>query len=124
MNNDNENTNGFKSFKYKAKLLGTTLAHPTSNHAGPILKNAKIAVPSKYLSNFWRPLKMPLINCKSKSKLIVIRLQMAMIMIMLINPNNNFFIIKTKLHVPVVTLSTKNNQKLSKRLNKGFEKLF
>ena len=24
----------------------------------------KIAVPLKYLSNFWRSLKMPLINCK------------------------------------------------------------
>ena len=26
--------------------------------------NVKIAVPLKYLSNFWRSLEMPLINCK------------------------------------------------------------
>ena len=28
------------------------------------LKNAKIVVPLKYLSNFFRSLEMPLINCK------------------------------------------------------------
>ena len=27
-------------------------------------KGVKIAVPLKYLSNFWRSLEMPLINCK------------------------------------------------------------
>ena len=27
-------------------------------------EKAKIAVPSKYLNNFWRSLEMPLINCK------------------------------------------------------------
>ena len=29
-----------------------------------IFKNVKIAVPLKYLSNFWRSLEMALINCK------------------------------------------------------------
>ena len=39
------------------------------------------------------------------------------------NFNNIVFIIKgTKLYFPVVTLSTNNNQKLSKLLSKGFEK--
>ena len=32
--------------------------------ANGILKNAIIAVPLKYISNFWRLLEMPLINCK------------------------------------------------------------
>ena len=32
-----------------------------------------------------------------------------------------FTIIDTKLYVPVVTLSARNNQKFSKRLSKGFE---
>ena len=37
------------------------------------------------------------------------------------NPNNIIFTIKdTKLYVPVVTLSAKNNQKLTKRFSKGF----
>ena len=38
------------------------------------------------------------------------------------NSNDNIFIIKdTKLYVPVVTLSEKDNKKLSK-LSKGFER--
>ena len=39
------------------------------------------------------------------------------------NPNNIIFTIKdTKLHVPVVTLSARDNQKLSKLLRKLFER--
>ena len=39
------------------------------------------------------------------------------------NPNNIILIIKdTKLYVPVVILSAKDNQKLSKLLSKGFER--
>ena len=34
------------------------------NQGTEILKNATIAVPLNYLSNFWRSLKMPLVNCK------------------------------------------------------------
>ena len=41
----------FKSFEYKAKLLENTEAQ-TANAANGILKNAAIAVPLKYLSNF------------------------------------------------------------------------
>ena len=51
-----------KSFKYKAKLLENTAAQPAPNAANGIFKNATIAVPLKYLSNFWRSLEMPLIN--------------------------------------------------------------
>ena len=39
------------------------------------------------------------------------------------NANNIIFTIKNiKLYVPVVTLSARDNQKLSKRLSTGFEK--
>ena len=51
--------------KYKAKLLGNTEADNTNG----ILKNATIGVPSKYLSNFWRSLEIPLINSKIELKL-------------------------------------------------------
>ena len=51
-----------------AKLLGNTVAQ-ADNTANGILKNATIAVPLKYISNFWRSLKMPLINCKVELKL-------------------------------------------------------
>ena len=41
-----------------------------------------------------------------------------------VDSNNIVFTTKdTKLHVPVVTLSAKNNQKLSKLLRKGSESL-
>ena len=61
--------NNFKSFKYKAKLLGNTVVQYNPNHANGILKNSTIAVPLKYLSNFWRSLEIPLINCKVELKL-------------------------------------------------------
>ena len=37
-NNDTENTNTFKSLKYKAKLLVNTVPHPSPNNATGILK--------------------------------------------------------------------------------------
>ena len=58
---DNAN-NCFKHFEYKAKLLENTVAQSAPNPANRILKNAAIAVPLKYLSNFWRSLEMPVIN--------------------------------------------------------------
>ena len=63
-NNNVTNTDDFKSFKYKAKLLRHTEAQRNPNHANVIRKNTTIAVPLKYLSNFWRSLEMPLIICK------------------------------------------------------------
>ena len=46
-----------ESFNFKIKLKGKTFA--TGN-----AKDLKITVPLKYLSNFWRTLEMPLINCE------------------------------------------------------------
>ena len=46
---DIANIDAFNSLKYKAKLLGNTVAHG----ANGFLKNIKIALPLKYLSNFW-----------------------------------------------------------------------
>ena len=56
-NNADVTNNNAPSFKYKANLIGNTEANCTKN-------GVKIAVPLKYLSNFWRSLEMPLINCK------------------------------------------------------------
>ena len=44
------------SFNFKTKIIGQT------NDDGII--NFEIMVPLKYLSNFWRTLEMPLINCE------------------------------------------------------------
>ena len=44
------------SFNFKAKITGQTGDDGT--------KDVEIMVPLKYLSNFWRTLEMPLINCE------------------------------------------------------------
>ena len=49
------------SFKYKASLLGKADDADGNDRS---LKNTKIVVLLKYLSNFFRSLEMPLINCK------------------------------------------------------------
>ena len=51
-----------QSFKYKAALVGKTANAVTDTNSS--VKNTKIVVPLKYLSNFWRSLEMPLVNCK------------------------------------------------------------
>ena len=56
-NEDVTDDNNAVSFKYKASLINNTEADETKN-------GVKIAIPLKYLSNFWRSLETPLINCK------------------------------------------------------------
>ena len=46
------------SFKYKTSITGKT---PENND---LLTNVKLVIPLKYLSNFWRSLNIPLINCE------------------------------------------------------------
>ena len=57
VNNADVSNDNASSFKYKANLIGNTEANGTKN-------GVKIEVPLKHLSNFWRSLEMPLINCK------------------------------------------------------------
>ena len=125
--NNIANTNYFKSFKYKANLLGNTVAQRNPNQPTEILKNAAIAVPLKYLINFWRSLEMPLINCK-----IELKFKWTNYWVLSSagkdNVNNNdsdniiFTVKDPKLYVPIVTLSARDNRKLSKLLSKGFKR--
>ena len=48
------------SFKYKSRFIGNTDADGANRKK----EGVNIAIPLKYLSNFWRSLEMPLINCK------------------------------------------------------------
>ena len=48
------------SFKCKGGIIGNTVADGANSKKDGV----KIVVPLKYLSNFWRSLEMPLINCK------------------------------------------------------------
>ena len=56
-NNGISTTDDFRSFKYKAELLGNTVAQTAPNQTNAILKNITIAVPLNYLSNFGDHLK-------------------------------------------------------------------
>ena len=79
--------------------------------------DVKIAVPLKYLINFWRSLEIPLIICKVELSLTwnenCILTSLA--------GNSTFTMIDAKLYVPVVTFSTEDNAKLTKFLNEGFK---
>ena len=59
-NADVTNDNNASSFKYKANLIGNTDADGANRKK----EGVKIAIPLKYLSNFWRSLEMSLISCK------------------------------------------------------------
>ena len=124
--NNFENTNNFKYFKHKGKLLGNTVAQHAPNNANGILKNATIALPLKCLSNFWRLFKIPLINCKIE---LILKWTKYYVLSTVgndntnANPNNITFTMKdTKLYFPVVTLSARDKPKLSKLLAKEFER--
>ena len=104
-------------------LLENTIAQPASNAANGILKNATIAVLLKYLGNFWRSLEMPLIDCK-----VELELKWTKYCVFSAGGTENMMLkildilLKTtKLYLPIVTLSARDNQKLSKLLSKGFE---
>ena len=82
------------SFNFKAKITGQTGDGGT--------KNIEIMVPLKYLSNFWRTLEMPLINCKVN---LILTWSSTIVLIATNIPNQNatFTIADTKLYIPVVT---------------------
>ena len=109
------NDNNAPSFKYKANLIGNTETNGTK-------KGVKIAVPLKYLSNFWRSLEMPLINCKIE--LLLKWIENCVLTSAAIGAKANatdadsatFKITDPKLYVQIVTLSPEDNAKLSKLL--------
>ena len=143
--NNNPNKNGInsESFKYKTSITGSTynvdekinyaegneIDNPTydANKSGE--KEVGIAVPLKYLINFWRTLDMPLINCEVS--LILTWFRECIITSMerrVINTgrdfsstNATFQTTDTKLYVLVVTLSTENDKRLLEQLRTGFK---
>ena len=99
------------SFKYKVSLLGNPVI---ANNIAII--NVKVVVPLKYLSNFFRSLEMPLINCKIK-----LNLTWKKDCVLSTDDCNAIFIINdAKLYVPVVTLSKEDNKDFIEQQNKGF----
>ena len=83
-------------------------------------KGVKIVVPLKYLSNFWRSLEIPLINCKVELSLRWYE----NCVLSNVAGNSTFTITDAKLYVPVVTLKTEDNTKLSKLLTEALKDQF
>ena len=115
--------NGFNatdSFNFKIKTTSQTAANnDNGNIAGRV--DVEIMVPLKYLSNFWRTIEMPLINCEVE----LILDWSANCVIIYTNVNNQvptFTITETNLYVPVVTSSTQDNAKLLPQLKPGFKR--
>ena len=97
--------------------------------------NVKIVAPLKYLSNFWRSLNIPLINCEVelnltwfKNCVLISKSTRAAdceepIHRKIDVPENAIFqITDTKLYFPVVTLSKGNDIKLLEQLKTGFKR--
>ena len=112
-----------ESFKYKTRIVGKTLNND-------LLTDAEVAVPLKHLSNFWRSLDIPLINCEveiiltwSKNCVLADMTVDADADPAIVAPSGaTFKITDRKLYVPVVTLSKENDIKLSEKLKTGFKK--
>ena len=98
--------NNSSSFKYKSSFITDK-------------NGVKIAVPLKYLSNFWWSLEMWLIDFKIELSLTWYE----NCILSSAGTAATFAITDTKLYVPVVTLKTEDNAKLSKLLSEGFKRL-
>ena len=75
----------------------------------------------KYLSNFWRTLEMPLINCEVEL-ILAWSANSVIIYTNVANQNPTFAIAETNLYVPLVTLSTQDNAELLPQLKSGFKR--
>ena len=100
--------NATDSSNFKTKTTGQTNNDGETN-------GVEIIVPLRYLSNFWRTLEIPLINCEVElilnwsANCVIIYTNVA-------NQVPTFRITETNHYVPVVTLSTQDNTKLLPQL--------
>ena len=94
------------------KITGNTSADGST-------KDVEIIVPLKYLSNFWRTLKMLLINCELN---LILTWSWTCVITNSTDPGR-FVITGTKLYVSVVTLSNQDNSKLLQQLKSDFKNI-
>ena len=95
--------NNSLSFKHKSNC-NTVEAGPNRN--------------KEDVSNFWRSLEMPLINCKVDLSLT----SSENCVLSNVSGASTFKIADAKLYIPIVTLSTEDNAKLSNLLSEGFKR--
>ena len=107
----NDNLEDSKSFKSKVKMRGSTPADSNT-------KDVKIVLLLKYLSNFWKTLEMPLINCE-----VSLFLTYSSTYVITNSTSNGDFELKdAKQYVPVITLSIQDNAKLLEQLKSGLSR--
>ena len=104
-----KNITNSESETFKSRFTNT-------GNAGTV--NVKIAVPSKFLSNFWRALEMLPINCEITLDLT----WSSNHVIYKVGRATTFEVTDTKLYVPVMTLSTQGNEKLLQQLKSDFKR--
>ena len=103
--------NNTSSLVYKSKLI--------SGADDNNVNNVKLVVPLKYVSSFFKSLELPLVNCKIDLELTWNKDCMISSVNAAAGQVVSFMITNTKLYVPVVTLSPKDNNNLTKQLNDG-----
>ena len=134
-NFDNIKVVNSNKFKYKNKIIGNTYNINAGADGYDVNKNGtqevELAIPLKYLGNFWRALNIPLISCKVSLELkwdkncIITSLEQRDI-----GGGNRdnaptgatLAINDCKLYVPAVTLSKDDEIKLLTNLKSGFKR--
>ena len=134
-NFDNINVVNSNTFKYKNKITGNTYNVNAGVQGYDVNKNGtqevELAIPLKYLGNFWRELNIPLISCEVSLELkwdkncVITSLEQRDI-----GGGNSdnaptgamLAINNCKLYVPAVTLSKDDDFKLLTNLKSGFKR--
>ena len=131
----NTNVVNSNTFKYKDKITGDTY-NVTEGAAGHNAKrvgkqDVELAIPLKYLGNFWRALNIPLISCevflelKWNKNCVITSLEQRQVdagppVVNGTTTGAKLAISDCKLYVPVVTLSKGDEIKLLTNLKSGF----
>ena len=142
-NDDNDNFANInvvnsEEFNYKNKITGNTYNVDAADQGYDVNKNGtqkvELAIPLKYLGNFWRALNIPLISCevflelKWNKNCVITSLEQRQVDAgpAVVRENApagaTLSITDCKLYVPVVTLSKDDEIKLLTNLKSGFKR--
>ena len=135
---NNRNVVNSEAFKYKNKITGNTYYVDAAAQDCDVNKNGtqkiELAIPLKYLGNFWRALNIPLISCEVSLELkwnkncVITSLEERQVdagppVVRDNAPKGATLAINDcKLYIPVVTLSKDNEIKLLTNLKSGFKR--
>ena len=137
-NFDNIKVVNSNTFKYKNKIIGNTYNVNAGTQGYNVNKNGtqevELAIPLKYLGNFWRALNIPLISCEVSLELkwdkncVITSLEQRQVDVgpPVVRDNAltgaTIAINDCKLYVPAVTLSKDDEIKLLTNLKSGFKR--